>query len=236
MDLSCEERLSDSPFVERVWRSHSEQAAPFVSIAESHYNLVVTRYQGKTMITVRGPETKATSAYCPADAEFMGIQLKPGAFMPDFPAQMLMDRSDLNLPEAGDRTFWLHGSSWQFPNYDNAETFIDRLFRDGLLVQDSVVGSAVKGQLKDVSLRTVQRRFLQATGLTQTTIFQIERARHATILLMQGMSILDTIDCAGYFDQPHLTRALKRWTGQTPTQIISQKRLPMSLLYKTRPF
>lgn len=30
-----EDRASDSPFVERVWRSHSEAAGWFVSIAES---------------------------------------------------------------------------------------------------------------------------------------------------------------------------------------------------------
>jgi methylphosphotriester-DNA--protein-cysteine methyltransferase len=38
-------------------------------------------------------------------------------------------------------------------------------------------------------------------------------------LLRQGASILDTVYQAGYFDQPHLTRALKRFTGQTPAQI-----------------
>jgi methylphosphotriester-DNA--protein-cysteine methyltransferase len=39
-------------------------------------------------------------------------------------------------------------------------------------------------------------------------------------LLQQGVSILDTVDQAGYFDQPHLTRALKHLMGQTPAQII----------------
>ena len=36
------ERLSDSPYVERVWCSHSEGAGSFVSIAESRWELVVT--------------------------------------------------------------------------------------------------------------------------------------------------------------------------------------------------
>jgi len=38
-------------------------------------------------------------------------------------------------------------------------------------------------------------------------------------LLHQGTSILDAVYKAGYFDQPHMTRALKRFTGQTPAQI-----------------
>ncbi len=36
------------------------------------------------------------------------------------------------------------------------------------------------------------------------------------------MSILDTVERAGYFDQPHLTRSLKRFIGQTPAQIITR--------------
>ena len=45
--------------------------------------------------------------------------------------------------------------------------------------------------------------------MTHSTIRQIERARHATNLLKQGVSILDTVHEAGYFDQAHLTRSLK---------------------------
>jgi methylphosphotriester-DNA--protein-cysteine methyltransferase len=37
--------------------------------------------------------------------------------------------------------------------------------------------------------------------------------------LEQGVSILDTIHEAGYFDQLHLTNSLKRFLGQTPAQI-----------------
>lgn len=48
---------------------------------------------------------------------------------------------------------------------------------------------------------------------------QIERARYATTLLQQGLSIPDVVYDAGYFDQPHLTRSLKRYIGQTPAQL-----------------
>ena len=40
----------------------------------------------------------------------------------------------------------------------------------------------------------------------------------------------------GYFDQPHLTRALKRFIGKTPAQIINKTESEqMSLLFKTEP-
>ena len=68
--------------------------------------------------------------------------------------------------------------------------------------------------------RTERHRFLQATGLSHTHIRQIERAQQAAALLRQGVPILDTVYQAGYFDQPHLTRALKQWVGHTPAQLI----------------
>jgi hypothetical protein len=83
--LPCEDRRSDSPFVERVWHSQSDGGGSFISTAESHWEIVVTKHQHSTMLTVRGPETRATAAYCPPNTVFMGIVFKLGAFMPRFP-------------------------------------------------------------------------------------------------------------------------------------------------------
>jgi AraC-like DNA-binding protein len=196
---------------------------------------VVTKFRDKVLITVRGPETRATPAYCPPDAEWVGIQLKPGAFMSALPPREVMDRSDVNLPEATGKSFWLNGRAWQFPDFDNADTFVDWLARDGLLAREPLVEAVLLGQqLADLSARTVQRRFMQATGLTHTALRQIKRARYATALLKQGVSILDTVYEAGYFDQPHLTRSLKHYVGLTPAQIADQNRPErLALVYKT---
>lgn len=77
-----EERPSDSPLVETVWRTRSEPADAFISVAVSRWEIVVTRQEGRTSLTVRGPETKATTATIPQDAEFFGVQFKLGMFMP----------------------------------------------------------------------------------------------------------------------------------------------------------
>ncbi len=216
-----EERPSDSSFVQTIWRTQSESAGCFISRAVSHWEIVVTKYNGKTTLTVRGPETKAAPAPCPENAEFFGIQFKLGTFMPHLRARNLVDGAAI-LPEATSQSFWLNGSAWQFPDYANAETFVAKLVRDGLLVREPIVDAALGGQLQELSLRSVQRRFLQATGLTHSTIRQIERARQAAALLEQGVSILDTVEQTGYADQPHLTRALKRLIGQTPGQLLGK--------------
>jgi Helix-turn-helix domain len=233
------ERTSDSPYVERVWRSHSEGAGSFLSIAESRWEMVVTRHRGQISLRVRGPETKVTPARYPADGEWLGIRFKLGTVMPALPASMLVDGGITlpTVPNAARTSFWLHGAGWQFPDYDDADTFVEWLVRRGLLVREPVVHTALLGDLQDRSLRSVQRRFLQVTGVTQNTVRQIERARYATLLLRQGVSIADVVCVAGYFDQPHLTRALRHFIGQTPAQVSTHSHsVQLSFLYKTQPF
>jgi len=236
MAMIFESRLSESPLVERVWRSSSAIAGPFVSMALNRMQLVVWSENGRMKFTARGPETRATPAYCPVHDEFVGIVLKCGAFMPHLPLGDLIDGM-VTLPEATNRSFWLHGSAWQYPSYDNADTFIERLARDGTIGFEPVVDAELQGYPSDLSLRSAQRRFLRATGLTHSAVRQIERARYATVLLQQGKSIFDAVFAAGYFDQPHLTRSLRYFIGQTPAQIMG-KGTPaqLSFLYKTPPF
>ena len=236
MIFNFDERLSDSPFVERIWRAQSERTGNFLSVAASQSEMVVSKYQGKTIITVRGAETKVT----PLDvtlvgAEFFGIIFKHGTVLPYLPAGALVD-GDVDLPDASSKSFWLNGLVWQFPNYDNADTFVDRLVREGVLTHDPIVQSALRGEPLELSPRSVQRHFLQATGLTQGTLRQITRARRAPLFLQQGISILDIVERAGYSDQAHLTRALKHLIGKTPAQIINKSEPEqMSLLFKTEP-
>ena len=188
-----------------------------------HWQLVVSHRDGQTTVTVRGPQITSTSLYTQADGDWVGIQFKVGTFMPRFPLGSLLN-NDRDLPDAGDRSFWLDGSAWQFPDFENADTFVARLVNAGLVAHDPVVDAAMQGELVDVSSRSVQRRFAQATGLTQSTIRQIERARSAMVQLKQGVPILDVVHESGYYDQPHLTRSLKRWLGETPAELAGLSR------------
>jgi AraC-like DNA-binding protein len=229
-----EDRLSDSPFVERIWRCHSERADTFLSVAACHFEVVVTRRRGKISLTLRGPETRATIVDCPEEGEWIAIRFKLGTFMPRFPPGRLRDHQDVNLPDATSRSFWLNGSAWQYPDFDNAETFVKRLARAGLISRDPAVDAALRGQPRALSLRSTQRHFLRATGLTHATFRKIERARYATSLMKEGVSVLDAVHLAGYFDQPHLTRSLKDLVGQTPASLIRGEK-QLSFLYKTDP-
>ncbi|MCA9885448.1 MAG: AraC family transcriptional regulator [Anaerolineae bacterium] len=220
-----EPRPSDSPLIERVWRTQDEGTGTFLSQAKTCGMIVLSHYEGKTLVTVRGPETKAMAMdYTSTGAKFVGIEFKLGVFMPLFPPRKLLNQQDVNLPEASSQSFWLQGSAWQFPTYENADTFANRLIREGLLVHDPVVDAIVQGHPHDMALRTAQYRFARATGLSHQTVQLLERIQYAANLLARGVSILDTVEQAGYFDQPHLTRSMKRFLGETPAQIAGVKR------------
>jgi len=231
MLITFTNRPSDSPLVERVWRSHSDRAGVFHSIAACNWDMVVTRLGGRTTLTVRGPETRATMADCPAEGEWFGVRFKVGTFMPLMRCGDLRDRNDITLPNATGRSFWLNGSAWDFPGFENAETFVKRLVQRGLIMSDRAVEKTIRGELQNVTTRTEQRRVLRITGLTRGAIYQIERARRATILLQGGTPILDVVYETGYYDQAHLTRSLQRFIGQTPARI-AQGNEQLSLLYK----
>jgi AraC-like DNA-binding protein len=235
MLFTFEDRPSDSPFVERIWRAHSERSGDFTSIAASLWEMVVTRLEGNITLTVRGPETRPTTVHCPAEGEWLGIRFKLGTYIPQFPASMLLDQG-LNLPNTRATAFSLDGSTWDFPDFENADLFVRRLVRDGVIARDPIVEAALRGKLKDFTSRTARRHFARTTGLTPSTARQIARARYATILLQEGLSIGDVVYEAGYYDQSHLTRSLKRYIGRTPAQLAAgSESLPLSYLYKTTP-
>jgi AraC-like DNA-binding protein len=180
--------------------------------------MLLISYHGETCLSVWGPMTKAATMPYRKGAELLYITFTLGTFMPQMPVGTLLDTGTF-LPTASRTSFWLGDSCWPFPDYEHAETFVERLVRHGLLVHEPAVDAALAAQPQALSVRSLQRRFVRATGLTLRSLRSIERAQHAAVLLQQGVSLLDTVQEAGYFDQPHLNRALKRFIGHTPTQI-----------------
>jgi AraC-like DNA-binding protein len=225
MSIIYEERLSDSPYVETITHGWSVSDGSTIRPAESHWHMVLVRHasRGNVQLLVVGPLTTAGVVSWTEGAELLWIKFKLGTFMPHLPARDFLDVETI-LPGAASNSFWLNGSAWQFPDYENADTFVDRLGRDDALRFDPVVNAALQDQPQELSSRTVRHRFLRVTGLSESHIRQIERAQRAAALLQQGVSIPDTVYEVGYFDQPHLTRSLKQWVGHTPAQLIRMSR------------
>lgn len=221
MSAFFEGRRSDSPYIDMLWRGHVEGIYAPVCPADVRWNLLFVRRGDFFRVTVEGPTTQSVPKYQTEDYEFLVIKFRLGTFFHFLTPDSLVNE-DVALPEATNQSFWLHSATWELPTFENAEVFVERLARAGLLVHEGVIEEALKDKPQPLSDRSVRRRFLQATGLTQGAIRQIERAQYAAALLEQKTPILDVVAQAGYADQPHLTRSLRRYYGQTPAQLLHQ--------------
>ncbi len=220
MSFLVQSRPSESPLVESITHGYTVADGSTIRPAEICWHMVLTRFAGEATFLLVGPLTNSAHLQFESGAEILWIKFKLGAYMPHLPTRKLIN-AETPLPEAAGQSFWLKGSAWKFPTFENVDAFVQRLIRADVLVYDPVISRALCGELKaeTISDRTLRHRFLQSTGMAQGQIMQFERAQRAVELLHQGKSILDTVYEAGYFDQPHLTRSLKHFIGYTPAQI-----------------
>lgn len=218
METYFEGRASDSPSLEAVWRGGAGQGYAPVCPASGQWHVLFLKRYDRLQIFVQGPLTRATPVDQPEGTEWFGVTFPLGTFLPALSMQRLLDEQAF-LPLTSPTSFHLAGSNWPIPNYENVETFIERLVRQQVLISDPVVQAVLAHRPVEMSLRTIRRRFVLATGLPYKTIEQIERAKQATALLGQGVSLSDAAYQTGYADQSHLTRALKHFIGSTPALI-----------------
>jgi hypothetical protein len=186
MSMIFEGRLSDSPYVERIWRVRAATDFSPICPADGRWNLLLTIRDGRVRTSVEGPLTRAKTKNHFEGTEWLVIKFTLGAFMPHLPIRRFLDEEAI-LPEGARKSFWLNGSTWQFPDYENVENFVGKLVREDLLSIDPVVKAVLQDQPPAMSFRNVRRRFVRATGLTHSYVRQIERAQYALALLEQGV-------------------------------------------------
>jgi AraC-like DNA-binding protein len=222
MSIRFEQRQSASPYIETITHGRTVSDGAALRPAEIHWHMVLVR-QDDVRLMVVGPWATAGLVTYSAGAELIWIKLKLGTFMPHMPTRAFLDL-ETRLPTARRNAFWLKGAAWPFPDIESVEPLIARLARDSVLAYDPIVAATLHAQPHDLASRTVRERFLRAAGQPYGQIRQLQRAQLAAELLRAGRSIPDTVYEAGYFDQPHLTRSLKRFIGYTPAQLLRQAR------------
>jgi AraC-like DNA-binding protein len=231
-DIPYQARIPDSPLLEMIWRGRANDDAMPLCPADALWYLRFLRRGSTTSLEIHGPTTQAAGVPYRRDDAFLGIRFKLGVFMPHLPPRAFVNGA-ITLAESVERRFWLHGTTYETPTYDNADDFIDRLLRADLLAYDPIVRAVLRReplirtpQRVQRTAHSVQQHVAYARGLTQRSIRQIERARAAGALLERGATISDVVAAAGYCDQAHLTRSLTRLLGRTPAQITRAHRLP----------
>ncbi|AOS64517.1 hypothetical protein BKA25_001727 [Actinoalloteichus hymeniacidonis] len=217
MGLRFETRESDSTWIDAVWTCRSEQLTQMTSVAGPTWGLVFWRQEDRNHAAITGPETHTATAPVPDESTFLGIQFAIGTSLRAV-APAAVVNGGIPLPEVTRRGFSFDGGHWELPGMDDAEALVARLVREAVVIRDPLTTGSDRGS-HPVSRRTVERRFRAATGLTQGQVWQIERARSAALLLLTGRPAAQVISQLGYYDEPHLARALRRYVGRTVRQL-----------------
>lgn len=76
-----------------------------------------------------------------------------------------------------------------------------------------------------VSLRTLERFIKSGTGESPYFWFSLARARKAARSLYEIDSLSDVALESGFSDQSHMSREMKKWFKQTPTQIRADRNI-----------
>ena len=163
--MENEHRPSDSPYIERVYRSDGVSATGRMhSVASTHWELAVWTHRGSTHVAVRGPETRPSTVPVLPDISPFGILFAHGAAMPHLPIPSLVD-SALRSPHVTARAFVLGGQEWELPSYDNAEDFAlayacDRTLHkaDGLAIYEELIGPSSVRRMHNHGPRLVRQR------------------------------------------------------------------------------
>lgn len=223
METQLATRAAEVPYVNGITRwvigtSYRDLAAP-----DGTWDLVVLRHDGATTILLTGQTTRAVPLHFAPGHELLTISFRASAFLPMIAPQDLRDKAIL-LPCTRTR-LRLGPDSFEIPTFENAEQFCHALTRKGQICQDDLVDRLLLNRPAAYSLRTIQRRFLQTTGITHSLYRQIQRAREAADRIQRGQAAADVAYAVGYADQAHMARSLKRLLGQGPSEIATRPRI-----------
>lgn len=217
MEPQLTTRAADSPFVQAVthWVIGTNDRG--VATPDGCWDLVVLTQDTRQTVLLTGQTTHAVPLHFVPGDEVLTITFKPSTFLSFIPSTTLLDRA---IVLANNRTrFHLVSDVFELPTFENAEAFVSTLVRKGHLAQDNVVEALLLDHHPAYTLRSLQRHFVHTTGMTHTVFRQIQRARQAAGLLQQGTPAIAVAYQTGYADQAHMSRSLKRFLGQTPSEI-----------------
>jgi hypothetical protein len=212
-------RDSDNPYIDTVWTTQNVGDGIYLATPDGSWDLIVMiDKNGRRHMIIAGQATRPMEIPYTAGTGSVVISFTPGAYLPYYPAEILVDSVEI-LENVDDDHFILAGHTFAFPTFENVELFVEKLVTLGILKNNGIVDGVIKGTPKAMSKRAVQRHFSATTGLTQKYLDQIKQAQRAVTLLQQGKKPIEVAQDAGYSDQPHLAKSLKKIMKSKPSAI-----------------
>jgi hypothetical protein len=211
-------RSSSIEAIDTVWTAQALTDGVYNATPDGSWDLIhIEKPDGTHLAFLTGQQSQPASVPYQAGEVSIVISFAAHFFLQSGP--MPPDGAVIEfLPIEGER-FLLAHLDLPLPTYDNAELIASELLSAGVLRKDPVVTGGLGLMSFAASERSLQRHFRDATGLSQKDFEQIRRAQEAVRLLQAGGKPADVAIAAGYTDQAHMTKSIKRIMGRLPTKV-----------------
>lgn len=207
-----------------LWRSYD--AGPAVIPADGCVDLILSGDE----VAVAGPSTRWIATRADGGEGSLGVRLAPGSGARALGVD-LREISDRLVP-LGDLVPRQEVRRWRGILLETRATatpdLVERALRPGEGWAEAVRQHAARGATADEtarelgwSERTFRRQMQRSFGYGYATLVRIRRGQRAHRLLTGGMTPAAAAANAGYADQPHLSRELRRLAGVSPAQLVA---------------
>lgn len=212
-------RDSSHPLIDTVWATKNLEDGVYVATPDGSWDLIVlVQPDGSKSMMLTGQATKPMNVPYKKGTNSVVISFAPGAYTPAYPSKKLVDSFEM-LPSKDADHFALADHIFAYPTFEAAEELVEQMIAVGILLADPIVYGASRGVPKASSSRSEQRHFVENTGLRPKDFAQIERAQEAVRQLKKGKKPRDVAADAGFADQPHLAKSLKKIMGARPSDV-----------------
>lgn len=216
---------AETPLTQRaaLWRSYG--AGPAVIPADGCVDLILSGDD----VAVAGPSSRWIATRGDGVMGTLGVRLAPGTAGRALGVD-LHEISDLLIP-LRDLVTSQQAGRWReillAARTTSSKNAIERALRPSEGWVEVVREHAARGataaetaQELGWSERTFRRQMQRSFGYGYATLVRIRRGQHAHGMLTSGMAPAEAATRAGYADQPHLSRELRRLAGVSPAQLV----------------
>lgn len=197
-------------------------------------DILFSREQGARVV---GTMTTEQRFDFPAGARMAGVRFRPGMaarFLKVAPEELTDDSVSIEeiwgragrdlatrLNEARSADDWIQLMTARLPIVSEPPNPVQRAI-EAMTAAHGCVDLDLVARQANLSPRQFRRRCLEESGLTPKHLCRVLRFRRACGMAGRGEPEWSTVAAeAGYFDQAHLIRDFREFTGQTPMSVFS---------------
>ena len=226
------------PRFEDIERADHAQIRFRLSGGEGHYDFPDGTRQPAGPLHVVGPTSGAMKTVADGPVEVIGMGVQPAgwAAMLGIEAASMLNRAVDGAQLFGPRMAAARDAMQHADGTDAKVAIAERFVREAIAGADSRavrfareidgwLAGSFSPDIDDLvratglSRRQVERRCNMLYGAPPKVLARKYRALRAAVALASGSAALDTLIGDGFYDQSHLIREMKQFTGLTPRQM-----------------